>query len=1659
MPEFNRNFSKGKMSKDLDERLVPAGEYRDALNVEVSTSADSDVGALQTVLGNVELTQGVMPQGSHCVGSIVNNEENCIYYLVAGAEEQIGQDHFITKDAIIKHNVDTGINTYVFVDIYRVVVNVLSVNDDEVSVTNNLGIRPGMIHSNIGTVKHINGLFGAVSNTSFTLTDKSNAEDLSGAAVFLSEKRVLNFNSSTDITGINIVDDFIMFTDNSTEPKLINIKRSIMGTGVVLNNPQSYLELNLLEANGGNYHTRLVTRRSDGGFQNNGFEIARDQYDELFLTYNEPVFVEEEHVTTIKKAPLTPPTLKMSSTTQERSGPVSTTLTSNQFIQQEGQNIGEPIPSGTQLALSFNSSASYQTGDFLLLTNDETQDPLGFTKEDIRVQVLAPAGGEEYGDFTNTFNVVVTSINTELSSFEEFFVLLEQKTPMFEFKFPRFSYRYKYVDGQYSSFAPFSEVAFLPGPYKYYPKEGYNLAMANRVRSLRVENYAPHPDNRPEDVVEIDILYKEDKSTNVYTVKTIKQSDGGDLWPAPDQYLFQGFISNSYPRGRVNRGSINIESELIHAVVAENQLLRPWDNVPRKALAQEVSANRLIYANYVQNYDMFDAFGNLITPMLSLSKNTRTYEEDGSTVETAFKSIKTMRTYQLGVVYKDEYGRETPVMADKEKGSIILDKEFCASKTSLTASISSKAPYWAKSFKFFIKETSNEYYNMAMDRWYNAEDGNVWLSFPSSDRNKVDIDTFIELKKAHDNSTPVLDKARYKILAIENEAPQDIKINRRSQGIVTNATRAGIANNVIGDGTLGFPIDSFQFVTISAAAFEDTFGNNDSGNNPVYTKSSECSLIIRRATGDRSEVYQIVRIEKDEDLMDDDTAGYKIHIDKAFGPDVNFASTNNTFAGRRNFVQVEITHDKFEDKPEFDGKFFVNVFKDKILEDNIMVLSEDDLTVINAFKVSYLHTYAQDGTNLNVDNSNNKAGGIGANVNNDYWDTLAEGATTNPYNSSYTWNTDNVVSNIAGFDYVGNDDVSGVRRGVGKGNKGKRFWHDYFTSEGKAKLFIDDAWAISWRQSPHTIPSNWTGGNVNSNYDIVNQFDSAPSRNGASTDIEEDALWNSQSGGYYNGSKGLHGNQIDISVSGGMPGRYNQDVYSDDEWQTIDGMKFLGSASKSNPANASEIAFLEAIMEPEIKWRFRSDPEHTIYTTVDSRVHYGIINYQLQDFDMAYSPLTGLNPFAVIGVGAAILAGLNFPTAGLNVAIVPKDYHIESNKRNKFTIRVNKNFGDHWDPRTEMHHDGSDDTVIEIMGAYSTDNGSPSDNPAVFETYPKEDIGLDIYYEIGRAYPITLAKDNDETLMLLHGRILSLNGVKPEEDIWITDFRFEDEDNATRPCKLITSEDINDLFAGGFSSGDIVVVEDGWGGEVSLEVSGNSADNYFFVQPNVHNATIKLPWHNCYTFGNGIESDRIRDDFNAPTIQNGVKASTTLAEQYKEEKRGTGLIFSGIFNSRTGVNRFNQFIQAEPITKDLNPDNGSIQKLFSRKGDIVTLCEDKVLKILSQKDALFNADGNTNVTATNKVLGQAVPFAGDYGISKNPESFASDNFRCYFTDVQRGAVIRLSMDGMTNISDYGMKNWFTDKFYSLTNPRIIGSFDDRKGNYNITIKERYNGRR
>ena len=266
------------------------------------------------------------------------------------------------------------------------------------------------------------------------------------------------------------------------------------------------------------------------------------------------------------------------------------------------------------------------------------------------------------------------------------------------------------------------------------------------------------------------------------------------------------------------------------------------------------------------------------------------------------------------------------------------------------------------------------------------------------------------------------------------------------------------------------------------------------------------------------------------------------------------------------------------------------------------------------------------------------------------------------------------------------------------------------------------------------------------------------------------------------------------------------------------------------------------------------------------------------------------------------------------------------------------------------------------------------------------------------------------------------------------------------------------MFVTNIGSSILTYITSGDGGSGlsagSYTITFQKVTGYYKLDDEVHTGKTILPWFNCYSFGNGLESDRIRDDFNAPQIDNGVNVSTLL-DTYREERRGSGMIYSGIYNSTSSVNDLNEFNMSEKITKDLNPSYGSIQALKTRNTNVVALCEDKVFKVLANKDALFNADGNVNLVSSDRVLGDASAFAGEYGISSNPESLAVDGYRMYFTDKQRNKVLRLSMDGLTPISDAGMTSFFRDNLNSGRNvvkQELIGTFDSIKGEYNLSLR-------
>ena len=59
-----------------------------------------------------------------------------------------------------------------------------------------------------------------------------------------------------------------------------------------------------------------------------------------------------------------------------------------------------------------------------------------------------------------------------------------------------------------------------------------------------------------------------------------------------------------------------------------------------------------------------------------------------------------------------------------------------------------------------------------------------------------------------------------------------------------------------------------------------------------------------------------------------------------------------------------------------------------------------------------------------------------------------------------------------------------------------------------------------------------------------------------------------------------------------------------------------------------------------------------------------------------------------------------------------------------------------------LHERGLNHTTLEIIAPYSGDEADRpmSNNPAVWETEPKEDVGLDIYQAAGPTYPINLKR-------------------------------------------------------------------------------------------------------------------------------------------------------------------------------------------------------------------------------------------------------------------------------------------------------------------------------
>ena len=229
--------------------------------------------------------------------------------------------------------------------------------------------------------------------------------------------------------------------------------------------------------------------------------------------------------------------------------------------------------------------------------------------------------------------------------------------------------------------------------------------------------------------------------------------------------------------------------------------------------------------------------------------------------------------------------------------------------------------------------------------------------------------------------------------------------------------------------------------------------------------------------------------------------------------------------------------------------------------------------------------------------------------------------------------------------------------------------------------------------------------------------------------------------------------------------------------------------------------------------------------------------------------------------------------------------------------------------------------------------------------------------------------------------------------------------------------------------------------------SADGSQNQTASQP----AVVPLPFMDCYTFGNGVESIKVQDDIASKSVVIGQRVLGVSAEDFAEADRFADITYSGVYSSNSGVNNLNEFNLGLQNFKECETSFGPIQVLHGRETDVLTLQEDKITYVLASKNLISDAAGGGALTTSTPVLGTQIARTEEYGISFNPESFAHYGDSYFFTDVKRTSVIQLKGNSVNDqlkvISEDGMRSWFRDEFQEGLDTQKLGGYDPYMDEY------------
>jgi len=485
MAEIKNTFIKSKMNKDLDDRLVPTGEYRDALNIQISRSEGDDVGALETILGN-ELYYGEDSYET-CIGRFIDQNNKKTYYFVTD---------YIDTSA-------DGISNFAPLDVYCAIVQY---------------------------------------------------DHTTNYKTVLVEGQFLNFAANCPITGINLIEDLLFWTDNRNQPRKINITKA------------------------------------------NSFPAAPADTQRIPAQIPNPYYTKEDQISVAKYYPWKPISLMNINEVGIGVTPTESTMTNP---------AQEFYPNGTSLKPDYDQNW--------------------------------PGDADYLSD-----------------------------------RFIRLSYRFKFDDNEYSLMAPFTQACFIPKQNGYFLDDDFEKAYRSTIvdffennvtqilANIEFETLNPATDLK---IKEVEILYKESDALQVKVIESI------DIEEVMDNMVENGKSGNPYVY------TYKYISTKPYKNLPEDQITRVYDQVPVRALSQEVAGNRVIYGNFYtvqtppKNLDYNVSYGNKID-LLGYSE-----------IEYPNHTVKQNRNYQLGIVLADRFGRQSSVILSSNDDKVASGGDYYGGST------------------------------------------------------------------------------------------------------------------------------------------------------------------------------------------------------------------------------------------------------------------------------------------------------------------------------------------------------------------------------------------------------------------------------------------------------------------------------------------------------------------------------------------------------------------------------------------------------------------------------------------------------------------------------------------------------------------------------------------------------------------------------------------------------------------------------------------------------------------------------------------------------------------------------------------------------------------------------------------------------------------